>query len=92
MISKLTRVGDNYAGIHVALLDTTRRAAAHSVNALMTAAYWEIGRSIVEFEQAGQDRAAAYGEALIERLSADLSGRFGQGFSRQNYGRCGPSN
>lgn len=49
----------------------------------MTATYWEVGRRIVEFEQGGQERAA-YGEALIERLSADLSARFGRGFSRQN--------
>lgn len=75
-----------YAAVHadiVALLDAARRAAARSVNALMTATYWEIGRRIVEFEQGGQDRAA-YGEALIVRLSADLSARFGRGFSRQN--------
>jgi predicted nuclease of restriction endonuclease-like (RecB) superfamily len=37
----------------------------------------------VTFEQGGQERAA-YGEALIERLSADLSARFGRGFSKQN--------
>lgn len=34
-------------------------------------------------EQGGGERAA-YGEALIERLSADLSARFGRGFSKQN--------
>ncbi len=76
----------DYPGIHgdiVALLEAARHAAARCVNALMTASYWEIGRRIVEFEQGGQDRAA-YGEALIERLSADLSTRFGRGFSRQN--------
>lgn len=49
----------------------------------MTATYWEIGRRIVEFEQGGEDRAG-YGEALIERLSVELSARFGRGFSRQN--------
>jgi hypothetical protein len=32
------------------------RTAARSVNALMTASYWEIGRRIVEFEQGGEDR------------------------------------
>jgi len=53
------------------------------VNALITATYWEIGRRIVEFEQRGESRAA-YGEALIERLSADLSARFGRGFSARN--------
>ena len=78
--------GEDYSGIRgdiVALLESARRAAARSVNALMTATYWEIGRRIVQFEQGGQDRAA-YGAALIERLSADLSARFGRGFSRQN--------
>lgn len=74
--------GDGYAGIHgdiVALLEAARRAAARSVNALMTASYWEIGRRIVEFEQGGQERAA-YGKALLKRLSADLSAQFGRGF------------
>ena len=76
----------DYTAVHadiVALLDAARRAAARSVNALMTASYWEIGRRIVEFEQSGQERAA-YGEALIVRLSTDLTARFGRGFSRQN--------
>ncbi|EMB2824204.1 PDDEXK nuclease domain-containing protein [Pseudomonas aeruginosa] len=75
-----------YAGIHggiVELLDTARQAAARSVNALMTASYWEIGRRIVEAEQQGK-RRAGYGEQLIERLSADLTAQFGRGFSRPN--------
>ena len=75
-----------YGDIHsdiVTLLENARRAAARSVNALMTASYWEIGRRIVEFEQRGEDRAS-YGEALIQRLAVDLTMRFGRGFSRQN--------
>ena len=75
-----------YDGVHgdiVALLEAARHAAARSVNSLMTASYWEIGRRIVEFEQSGKGRAD-YGEALIERLSSDLMTRFGRGFSRQN--------
>lgn len=76
----------DYATVHtdiVALLESARRAAARSVNALMTASYWEIGRRIVEFEQGGQERAD-YGEALLGRLAIDLTARFGRGFSRQN--------
>ena len=75
-----------YAAVHtdiIALLESARSAAARSVNALMTASYWEIGRRIVEFEQGGQERAT-YGDALIERLAFDLGNRFGRGFSRQN--------
>lgn len=85
-MSELTLGTDDYGGIHsdiVALLETARRTAARSINALMTASYWEIGRRIVEFEQGGKGRAT-YGEALIERLAEDLTQRFGRGFSKRN--------
>ncbi len=65
------------------IIDTARESAARSVNSAMAAAYWLIGRRIVEFEQSGAERAV-YGSALLERLAADLTGRFGRGFSRQN--------
>ena len=85
-MTKLALNPTAYTAVHsdiVALLEAARRAAARSVNALMTASYWEIGRRIVEFEQGGKERAG-YGEALLVRLSADLSAHFGRGFSRQN--------
>lgn len=78
--------GSDYGGVRsdiVALLEAARHAAARSVNALMTASYWEIGRRIVEFEQGGRDRAA-YGEDLIKRLGADLTRQFGRGFGWRN--------
>ena len=65
------------------IIDAARESATRSVNAAMTAAYWLIGRRVVEFEQSGEERAE-YGAALIERLAEDLMGRFGRGFSRQN--------
>ena len=65
------------------IVDAARNSATRSVNAAMTAAYWLVGHRIVEFEQSGEERAA-YGTALIERLAADLTQRFGRGFSRQN--------
>ena len=65
------------------IIDAARDSAARSVNAAMTAAYWLVGRRIVEFEQSGGERAE-YGAALIEILAEDLTGRFGRGFSRQN--------
>ena len=68
------------------LLEVARRTAARTVNALMTATYWEIGRRIVEFEQGGEKRAE-YGEGLMARLADDLTARFGRGFSRQNLQR-----
>ena len=65
------------------VVDAARQSAARSVNALMTGAYWMIGRHIVEFEQSGEERAA-YGANLIEKLATDMTQRYGRGFSRQN--------
>jgi predicted nuclease of restriction endonuclease-like (RecB) superfamily len=66
-----------------AMLEDARRAAVRSVNAVMTATYFAIGRRLVEEEQRGQARAG-YGEALVEQLATDLSARFGRGFGRRN--------
>ena len=65
------------------LLETARRTAARTLNALMTATYWEIGRRIVEFEQSGKSKAQ-YGEEVIDHLASDLTARFGRGFTRSN--------
>jgi len=74
---------DSVIGDVSKIIDAARRSAARSVNWLMTAAYWLIGRRIVEFEQKGEMRAE-YGQELIERLAADLSDRYGRGFSVRN--------
>jgi predicted nuclease of restriction endonuclease-like (RecB) superfamily len=66
-----------------ALLAQARRAAARSVNAILTATYWEVGRRIVEFEQGGEQRAG-YGEEMLRRLSRDLVADFGRGFGLTN--------
>ena len=65
------------------ILDAARSAASRSVNSIMTAAYWLVGRRIVEYEQGGEARAE-YGAELIRRLSVDLTERYGRGFSVSN--------
>jgi predicted nuclease of restriction endonuclease-like (RecB) superfamily len=85
-MTKMTTIPENYNNIRagiVELLKAARSAAARNVNSIMTAAYWDIGRRIVKFEQAGQ-RRAEYGEQLIEQFSADLTRQFGRGFGRAN--------
>ncbi len=62
------------------LLEEARHHAARSVNAILTATYWEIGRRIVEFDQKGKNRAE-YGAELLGQLSKDLTSRVGKGFS-----------
>ena len=79
-------MGNSYPGLVGGiseLLEAARRASARTVNAFMTATYWEIGRRIVEFEQRGEKRAE-YGKALLERLSKDLTLQYGRGFARPN--------
>ena len=60
-----------------------RVRAVQAVNTQLIETYWQVGRHIVEFEQAGQLRAE-YGKALVQTLAADLSLRHGKGFSRSN--------
>ena len=67
----------------VDVIQSARRAAARSVNSVMTTTYWFVGHRIVEHEQQGTARAA-YGERLLKHLARDLSGRFGRGFSKRN--------
>jgi hypothetical protein len=58
-------------------------SASRAVNVQLIQTYWRIGQHIVEFEQAGQQRAV-YGKGLIDTLAKDLSLLHGKGFGRSN--------
>ena len=65
------------------LLNNGRKQMAIAVNTSMVQTYWSIGKHIVEFEQKGNERAE-YGSNLINRLSRDLTEKYGKGFSKSN--------
>jgi predicted nuclease of restriction endonuclease-like (RecB) superfamily len=65
------------------ILTEARNRAWQAVNAAMVAAYWEVGRIIVEEEQGGQGRAD-YGKQVLNDLSARLKSNFGKGFDPSN--------
>jgi hypothetical protein len=65
------------------LLNAGRERAAKEVNSILVQTYWEIGRYIVEFEQACKEKAE-YGSQLFDRLSTDLTNVYGKGFGRSN--------
>jgi predicted nuclease of restriction endonuclease-like (RecB) superfamily len=67
----------------IALFNQARHLSVRSVNAFMTASYWEFGRRIVEVEQNGKGRAE-YGKQLLKRLAKDLSKELGRGFGEVN--------
>jgi hypothetical protein len=52
----------------VSLLDQARRTSTRAVNAVMTAAYWEIGRRIVLFEQKGGKSRSEYLLGACQRI------------------------
>jgi hypothetical protein len=65
------------------ILAAARERAWQAVNTVMVDAYWEVGRVIVEEEQAGKGRAD-YGKRIVEGLSDRLRAEFGKGYDRSN--------
>ncbi len=64
-------------------METGKQNVVRSINSELTSSYWEIGRRIIQYEQFGNVRAD-YGTNLINRLSKDLTKKFGRGFSSRN--------
>lgn len=78
----LTPSSDFFAEVRSILADA-RRSAYTAVNSAMVAAYWQIGRRIVEEEQGGEAKST-YGKRLLPELSYALTTEFGKGFSYAN--------
>lgn len=78
-----TKTYDNLLARIAEILNQARTKVIREINRAQVLAYWEIGKEIVEFEQKGKARAK-YGEELLKKLSADLSAKFGRGFSERN--------
>jgi len=77
-----TKVDSLYQAISE-IVEDARKTVYRATNQAMVKAYWEIGRVIVEEEQAGE-RRAEYGKALIAGISTLLKQKFGRGFSERN--------
>ena len=65
------------------ILTEAREKVARTVNNELLLAYWNIGRVIVESEQAGSEKSE-YGKHLLKSLSKELTRELGKGFSRSN--------
>jgi predicted nuclease of restriction endonuclease-like (RecB) superfamily len=63
---------------------SARTSAARAVNSELILLYWDIGRGIME-----KQRTAGWGDAVVERLAADLRAEFPdmRGFSADNLWR-----
>ena len=85
---KMSEGGINPGGVElfdrvVSILDQARDNVVRAVNSNMVLAYWLIGREIVSALQKGDNRAE-YGRHVIEKLSKELTSRYGRGFSSTN--------
>ena len=79
----ITAQGDSLFSRVVSILEQARANVVRLVNTNMVLAYWLIGQEIVLELQGGEERAE-YGRQLVEGLSAQLTARFGRGFSTTN--------
>ena len=66
-----------------AVLTSARDRAWQAVNTTMIDAYWDVGRIIVEEEQAGKEKAD-YGKRIVDGLPERLRAEFGKGHDRSN--------
>ena len=65
------------------LLLNARQCVAVQVNTELLSTYWNVGKIIVEHEQANNERAD-YGKQTLKQLSKELTKEFGKGFSISN--------
>ena len=73
----------NLAERVIALIDAARQKVACAANLAQVYTNYEIGRQIVEEEQAGR-RRADYGKKIIEGLSSRLTAHYGRGWGVRN--------
>ncbi|HBR15526.1 MAG TPA: hypothetical protein DD723_08315 [Candidatus Omnitrophica bacterium] len=66
-----------------ALYESSRQKAQRTLERILIQTCWETGRRIVVFEQ-GNHARAPYGDHLLEKLSTDLTKKYGKGFSLSN--------
>ena len=69
------------------ILESARSNAYVMANDIMTYAYWNVGKRIVEQELKGSAKAK-YGSYIIKRLAQELSDQYGTGFSIANIKNC----
>ena len=83
MINKIQHKTNSFVEQIKQLIKDAQINVVRSVNTIMVKTYFELGRRIVEHEQEGRNYSN-YGDFLLEKLSSELSGEFGKGYSKRN--------
>ncbi len=74
---------DNFVNDVRSIIENGRKQAYTAVGQAAIATYWNVGRRIVEEEQAGKSRAE-YGSQLIPMLAEQLTKEYGNGYGQRN--------
>lgn len=69
------------------IIASARQNAVRSVDFCRVQMYWNIGKRILETEQAGRERAE-YGAYLLKNLAKRLEPEYGSGFSVRQLEMC----
>ena len=66
----------------VSVIEESRKRVAFAINSELTLLYWNIGK-LINDDILNNERAE-YGQKIIEELSAELTNRYGKGYTRRN--------
>ena len=80
-MSKIEKKIDLFDKISV-LIEQARRKVAITINEEMVLLYWNIGKTIKE--EIMKSKRAGYGEKIVQSLTAQLTQKYGKGFSSPN--------
>ena len=66
------------------IIDSAQRSARQAVNVALVVRNWLLGRRIVEEELGDATRHELYGREVVEQLAAELTEKYGRGYSRRS--------
>ena len=66
----------------ISIIEESKKKVVSYVNTALLFTYWNFGKLIVDYQ--GNNERAKYGYRLIERLSIELTNRYGSGFDKSN--------
>lgn len=76
------QVDDLYQSLRE-IINVSRSRSFRMVNSILIETYWQIGKTIIEDEQNGSNRAE-YGKGVLKTLTEQLTFEFGKGFDYTN--------
>jgi hypothetical protein len=82
---------EGLVGLFAQTQTAMQNKAARSVDIALVVRNWLFGYYIVEFENAGAERAELYGKKLLQRLSAELKKSGLKGVSLTNLKQFSPT-